>query len=196
MTNDVENWITSGEGQAFLREAGLKEGHQVLDLGAGEGHYTIPAAQVVGSKGRVYALDQDRVPLKRLMEEAQKHALKNIFPVQAQAERLSSDWKANAFDVVLIYDMVHFLEADERADLYRGVFELLKSGGLLSVYPKHNRQDLPMFKLAQLDLDDVAEEIEQQGFDTESRLYRRLIHDEHYDQGYVLNFRKNKPGPS
>lgn len=190
MTYDVENWIKSGEGQTFLREIGLKEGDRVLDIGAGEGHYTIPAAQLVGSGGQVYALDQDRGTLKRLMEEAKKQKLNNIFPIQDQAEKLSFDWEPNAFDGVLIYDIIHFLEPEERADLYNRVFEMLKAGGLLSVYPKHNRFDFAMLNLAHLNLDDVAKEIEQQGFYPEARLYKRLIHDENYDQGYVLNYRK------
>ena len=41
----------------ILRNIGIKEGMSVLDIGAGPGFFTIPAAKIVGPNGRVFALD-------------------------------------------------------------------------------------------------------------------------------------------
>ncbi|MHB8277948.1 MAG: class I SAM-dependent methyltransferase [Candidatus Humimicrobiaceae bacterium] len=40
-----------------LRAAGLKEGMVLADIGSGNGYFTFPAADIVGSKGKVFALD-------------------------------------------------------------------------------------------------------------------------------------------
>ena len=41
----------------ILRNIGIKECMSVLDIGAGPGFFTIPAAKIVGPNGRVFALD-------------------------------------------------------------------------------------------------------------------------------------------
>ncbi|MDD5455689.1 MAG: methyltransferase domain-containing protein [Candidatus Margulisbacteria bacterium] len=41
----------------ILRRIGLKAGDTFIDIGAGGGFYAFPAAKLVGSKGKVYALD-------------------------------------------------------------------------------------------------------------------------------------------
>jgi D-arabinose 1-dehydrogenase-like Zn-dependent alcohol dehydrogenase len=40
-----------------LKAAGLEPGQKVLEVGCGPGHFTIPAAEIVGDKGSVLALD-------------------------------------------------------------------------------------------------------------------------------------------
>jgi len=43
-----------------LEKVGIQRGHIVLDFGCGSGTYTLPAAEMVGNRGRVYAVDKDR----------------------------------------------------------------------------------------------------------------------------------------
>ena len=44
----------------IIRYIGIDSGQKILDFGCGSGHYTIPIAKVVGEKGVVYALDEDK----------------------------------------------------------------------------------------------------------------------------------------
>jgi hypothetical protein len=37
--------------------AGIRSGEEVLEIGCGTGFFTVPAAELVGNKGRVYAVD-------------------------------------------------------------------------------------------------------------------------------------------
>lgn len=51
---------------------GIEKNQKVLDFGCGSGAYTIPAAKLVGKKGKVYALDKDAEALKTLKEKAKR----------------------------------------------------------------------------------------------------------------------------
>jgi hypothetical protein len=49
MHNDLEKWEKE-QGVKFQKGIGIMEGNKVLDFGARAGHYTILAAQIVGTK--------------------------------------------------------------------------------------------------------------------------------------------------
>jgi ubiquinone/menaquinone biosynthesis C-methylase UbiE len=186
MTDDVRKWLAE-DGRVFLDELGIKEGDTILDFGCGEGHYTIPSAKLVGQQGRVYALDKDREILDRLMRIAESESLRNIEPIKTSGE-LRIPMKDESVDVVLLFDVLHYI--DERDSIIDDVYRIIRPGGLLSVYPKHHRSDSPMSGLAALSLEDIIGEIEKPGFRLEEKGFKRLVHDENYDTGYVLNFRK------
>ena len=62
--------------------------------------------------------------------------------------------------------------------------------GIFSVYLKHHKEDSPLNKLADVNLREVIEEIEEAGFILEHEFSKRLLHDEYYNDGYILNFRR------
>ncbi|MCK4308341.1 methyltransferase domain-containing protein, partial [candidate division WOR-3 bacterium] len=76
METDTERWLKK-YGKEFLRDIGIREGQTVLDFGCGSGYYTIPAAKIVGSNGKVYALDKDGEKLKEVAEMAASENLSN-----------------------------------------------------------------------------------------------------------------------
>ncbi|MCF8308510.1 MAG: class I SAM-dependent methyltransferase [Bacteroidales bacterium] len=160
MTTEVEKWLEE-EGVNYLKNLGIKENQTVLDFGCGSGHYTIPAAKVVGAKGKVYAIDKDSEVLNQTMETIQNEGLKNVIPILDDSEELEIDLEPGAVDAILFYDMLHFMETGKRKRLYENAHKLLKSNGLLSVYPKHYKRDnLPEWNLEDMELDDIIEEIE------------------------------------
>ena len=69
MENDVKRWLKEG-GERFLRDIGIKQGQVIVDFGCGAGHYTIPAAKIVGKEGTVYAIDKERSTLNQVMQRA------------------------------------------------------------------------------------------------------------------------------
>lgn len=188
MTDDIKRWLEK-DGKIFLDEVGIKEGDIVLDFGSGEGHYTIPSAKLVGEKGKVYALDENGEVLDELMKIAKLELLENIEPIKTSGE-FKIPVEDKSVDVVILYDVLHYM--DERRKIIDDVYRVLKSGGLLSVYPKHHSSDSPLGGLANLTLKDIIKEIEEAGFDFERKYFKRLVHDDNYDRGYILSFRKGR----
>ena len=66
MQSDVTYWLEEA-GEKLLKHIGIKEKQKVLDFGCGEGNYAIPAAQVVGKDGVVYASDKVKMSLDILI---------------------------------------------------------------------------------------------------------------------------------
>lgn len=188
MKGEIKRWIEE-DGPKFLRAIGLKNGQTVLDFGCGEGHYTIPAAKVVGRNGRVYALDKDNDILEKLQETVGRANIENVELIN---ENSRIPLPEDSVDVVLGYDVIHFAEREERKAIYKEVRRVLKKQvGLFSVYPKHHKEDYPLRELAEVDLQSIIEEIEEADFILENKFLKRLLHDEYYNEGYVLNFRRS-----
>lgn len=70
-----------------LENAGLRSGMVFMDIGCGYGFFTIPAAQIVGKNGTVYAVDVDASAIDRLKREAEKKDLKNVTAIVSAAEK-------------------------------------------------------------------------------------------------------------
>jgi len=45
-------------------------------------------------------------------------------------------------------------------------------------------------QLAGVELEGVIKEVEEVGFVLEHKFSKRLLHDEYYNEGYILNFRQ------
>jgi ubiquinone/menaquinone biosynthesis C-methylase UbiE len=69
-----------------LESLGLRAGMVFMDIGCGSGFFTIPAAQIVGEQGKVYAVDTDASAINRLKREAAEKGLKNVTATVGAAE--------------------------------------------------------------------------------------------------------------
>jgi ubiquinone/menaquinone biosynthesis C-methylase UbiE len=72
--------------ETTLKDVGLRVGMVFMDIGCGEGFFTIPAAQLVGGKGVVYAVDVDASSIERLKRKAAEKGLTNITAKAGAAE--------------------------------------------------------------------------------------------------------------
>jgi len=178
-------WIEK-DGEDFLKAVGVKEGQIVLDFGCGEGHYSVPASKVTGEKGRIYAVDKDKQALNQLDEIIKKNNIKNIEVIKNESKTSLED---NCVDFILCYDVVHYLK--ERSAVYHEFHRVLRPKGIFSLYPKHHKNDSPLMELAHMKLEDIIKEVEEAGFSLQDKFLKRLIHDDYYNEGYILNFRKD-----
>ena len=163
-----------------LKSAGIKKGQVVLDFGCGRGTYTIPAARIVGREGRVFALDKSSCVLDDLMKEVNLAGLGNIERMDTSGD-IRFNLADGSIDVVLIFDVLniyYFPNKEGRLEVLKESKRVLRSDGLLLVYPKH--------------IESQAEsEVESIGFRLESRYSGTLIHLERdLENGEVLTFRK------
>jgi ubiquinone/menaquinone biosynthesis C-methylase UbiE len=186
MERDVEKWLEE-DGEEFLKGIGIKQGQTVLDFGCGEGHYAIPAAKLVGEKGKVYAVDKDEQALHRLLR---KISDKNIKSIEVIKEESKTSLENNLVDFIVCFDVLHYVK--ERKVLYYEFKRVLRQKGILSLYPKHHKNDHPLMEFAHMKLGDIIKEVEEAGFSLKERFSKRLIHDDYYNQGYILNFKKEK----
>lgn len=178
METDIERWLKE-DGEIFLREIGVKKGQTVLDFGCGGGNYTVPAAKVVRKAGKVYAIDKDEKALNNLTQKAESEGLKNIEPIKTSGE-LKIGLEDESIDVVLLYDVLHHI--DERRKIFDEVYRILKTGALVSIYPKHLESEE----------EKIRKEVEEANLYLERRTFKEVLHGSSLNEGYVLNFRKNE----
>lgn len=116
-----------------LRKAPLKKGMTVVDYACGPGHYTIPMAERVGPRGRVYAVDIQPLAMETVKKKAARHGLENITTVQVDSYH--TGLPAAQADIVVFLDAFHMIEDPEA--LLGEIHRLLKPEGLLFMDPGH-----------------------------------------------------------
>jgi ubiquinone/menaquinone biosynthesis C-methylase UbiE len=70
-----------------LKDIGLRSGMVFMDIGCGDGFFSILAAQVVGAKGKVNAVDADASAIESLKRKAIQRGLNNVFAKVGTAEQ-------------------------------------------------------------------------------------------------------------
>lgn len=120
-----------------LQKAPLKEGMTVVDYACGPGHYTIPLAEIVGPKGRVYAVDIQPLAMETVKRKAARKSLRNIITVLVNSYNTGiTDASA---DIVIFMDTLHMI-TDPHA-LFQEICRLLKPNGLLFMDGGHMKAD-------------------------------------------------------
>lgn len=125
--------------EPILRAAGVDAGHVIVDLGAGPGFFTLPAAKLVGPKGRVYAADVAPSMLEICQRRAAEAGMTWIETVHSEESRIPLP--DAAADRVLIAFVLH--EADEPAALLREAARLLRADGEVAIVEAHKIEGTP-----------------------------------------------------
>ena len=115
-----------------LQKVGIEEGQTVLDFGCGPGSYAIPAARMVGERGRIYALDIHPLAIKAVEKKAKKERLTNIKTILSDRDTGLPD---GSIDVVLLYDTIHMIK--HKQSLLKELHRVMKTNGLLSILAEH-----------------------------------------------------------
>jgi len=119
-----------------LREVDIGPGSRILDYGCGPGSYTIIAAELVGTTGKVYALDIHPLAVRRVQNAASKEGLTNVETIRSDC---ATGLENSSMDVVLLYDSFHALSNPDAVleELHR----VLKSNGILSFSDHHMKEN-------------------------------------------------------
>ena len=94
--------------EAILVDIGVKAGLTFVDVGCGRGFFALPAARLVGNRGRVYGLDADSEAISRLKEKAAKEKLRNLKLEAGMAEE--TVFCASCADIVFFGIVLHDFE--------------------------------------------------------------------------------------
>lgn len=121
---------------ALLERVGVLPGWVIADLGCGSlGHFVFPAAYLVGSSGRVYALDVQRAAIRLIEREARAHQYWHVHPVWADIEGRRDVLPSQTADLTLIINALYL--ARERERWAERAWRITKPGGRLLVVDWH-----------------------------------------------------------
>ena len=130
----IENLIFLGRverlWQALIRQADLRPGEKVLDVGCGTGRVVSLAATLVGDEGRVVGIDASPKMIELARERVRKEGTKAEFRT-AVMEELS--FAESSFDVVLSSQALHHVPRDAKVRAVREMLRVLRPGGRLLI---------------------------------------------------------------
>jgi ubiquinone/menaquinone biosynthesis C-methylase UbiE len=107
----------------------INPGDKILDIGPGQGYFTIPMARMAGESGKVTAIDIQKKMLEFLMIKAEKNKLsERIIPKLIEKEKFEIEEKA---DFALAFWMVH--EVPDKKTFFESIYNSLKPGKCLLI---------------------------------------------------------------
>ena len=110
----------------------LPQGITVLDLGCGQGNYSLAIANLIGPAGVVYAVDLWEEGIASLKERAANDDRANLQPLVAPAGRLPME--SRSVDVAFMATVLHDLvEAGTAAGALAEVTRVIKAEGRLAI---------------------------------------------------------------
>lgn len=110
----------------ILKKAKIQEGDNVADLGCGSaGHFVFPAANLVGDKGKIYAVDIMKSVLTNLKKRIEQEGYNNIQTIWSDLEIFkATDIESESLDSGLLINTLY--QSRQRADLLREGIRMIK----------------------------------------------------------------------
>ena len=112
----------------LLNRAGLKSGQKVLEVGCGPGFFTIPAANIVGKEGIVYAIDTHPLAIERVKNKIKRAGIKNVTPILANAS--DTGLQDQSIDLAFLFGLPYIAGGLE--NVISEIHRILKPRGVLS----------------------------------------------------------------
>ncbi|MGD0205755.1 MAG: class I SAM-dependent methyltransferase [Dehalococcoidia bacterium] len=116
-----------------LEKAQLRRGMSVVDYGCGPGSFTIPAAELVGQEGKVFAVDIYPLAISAVKQKTSRKGLQNVETILVKG--YDTGIEASSIDRVLLIDTIHLIEDTDA--LFREIHRMLKPDGLLFMEKGH-----------------------------------------------------------
>jgi SAM-dependent methyltransferase len=115
----------------LIREGVAGAGVRWLELGAGEGAFTLALADVLGPRADILVTDRDGRAVDRAAD-----AVGRRFPavgVEARRVDFTDELPAGPFDGVLAANTLHFVARDARRGVLEAIRDVIRPGGRLVV---------------------------------------------------------------
>ena len=124
-------------GAQLVRDAGVAAGERVLDVGCGRGAVALAAAETVGPRGSVMAVDLAPTMVELLAADAEQRGLRHVRTAVMDAQE--PELEPAAYDVVLSSLVVFFLP--DPATALRAWRAATREGGRLGITTFVGRDD-------------------------------------------------------
>lgn len=147
--------------EIILRKAGLKSDHHLIDIGCGVGYFSIPAAKIVKSNGKVYALDTSEEMTEFLTAELRTLGIENVEVLNSR--EYGFPLEEDTGDMLLMSMVLHEVE-DKKRFLQEARRTLKPSGRILIIeWDKKETEQGPPLK-HRLDTQETKNYLHQAGF--------------------------------
>ncbi len=113
--------------ERLFREAGIGQGHRVLDLGSGMGDVAMLVAGLVGPSGEVVGIERDATSIERAQTRVAAAGLRNVSFLNTDVNKIAID---RPFDAVVGRFILMFLP--DPVSVLRSVSRLVRPGGVLA----------------------------------------------------------------
>jgi len=117
----------------ILEQINLGAGMKIADLGCGTaGHFVIPAAKIVGGKGKIFAVDLLKSVLEAVKSRAKLEGVANIESVWSNLEIYgATKIESESLDFSLLANTLW--QVKKREEVFREAVRLIKKGGKIVV---------------------------------------------------------------
>lgn len=127
-----EDWEKTSK---IVESLKLKPGEVIADVGSGPGYYTFKFANLVGDKGKVYAIDTVSEHLNYVEKISAKYDVKNVETIHTPGDNIGVP--ESAVDLVYLCSLYHNIygmtKQDERESFVGSIYKSLQKDGKLIV---------------------------------------------------------------
>ena len=126
-----------------IRMINIKSGQTVIDYGCGPARYIKDASRMVGTSGKVIAIDIHPLAIKNVNDKIKKYKLSNVNATLATGYK--TDIESEIADVVYALDMFHMIEQPKA--LLTELGRLVKMDGRVIIEDGHQPRSETKMKI-------------------------------------------------
>jgi len=125
----------------LTREISLSPNDRILDLGGGKGDLSKALIKEVHPKHQIVCIDPNHLMLSRIKNP-------DILDQVGEAIGFLSSCEDASFDAIIMKQVIHHIQSDQRKELYAQLHRVLSPGGRVSVLTMPPTILYPMFRAA------------------------------------------------
>jgi ubiquinone/menaquinone biosynthesis C-methylase UbiE len=150
--------------EEILNVIDLKPGDKFLDAGCGDGYVSIEASKLVGSNGRIFALDAYPESIEGVAKEIKEKGIENLEPIVADVTE-SIPLDDDFVDAVLMSNVLHGFGDEDLETVLKNINRIIKKDGKFAVveFRKEQSERGPPFDV-RLHPSDVSQILSKHGF--------------------------------
>jgi ubiquinone/menaquinone biosynthesis C-methylase UbiE len=122
---------------------GIRQGMTVIDYGCGPGRYAIRFAKLVGTRGKVYAVDVQELAIESVKGKMKDQAINNVIPVLASGYQTTIP--DHVADMAFALDM--FISVSGPVALLAEIHRIMKPNGVLVLDDGHQSRAKTLEKI-------------------------------------------------
>ncbi len=147
--------------EQLLAALKIQPGQVVCDMGCGNGFYTLQLAEMVGPRGKVFAVDIQSQMLSYLRSRMRKEKVTNIQPLLGTP--VDPRLQPSSIDLVLMVDVYH--EFSHPVEMLRAIRTSLKPTGRVALVEfREEDPQVPILPLHKMSKAQILKEFPANGF--------------------------------